>query len=91
MSVVSSLNRIPPVNCQISYAIEHPNGVDLSKLRPFFRNLISDPYLEGHYRFRRFSQFEVIDRQIHQLPHRQFLQSKNYNPLLGDVGCRTGI
>lgn len=85
MSTTSSSRRLPQLNCSISYAIERLNHVDLTKMIPFFSNLVPDPYLEGRYRFRRFSQFEVTDQTLRQLPHTPFLQSKNYNPLLGDV------
>ena len=84
-SAVSSSHLFPRLNCSISYALERLNQVDLDAILPFFEHLVPDPYLQGNYRFRRFSQFEVIDHTIQRLPHTPFLQSKNYNPLLGDV------
>ncbi len=85
MPVLSTVPQIPRLKCLISYAIEHPSGVNVARLRPFFEALPPDPYLDDPYRYRRFSQFEVKARTLRQLPHAPFLQSKNYNPLLGDI------
>jgi hypothetical protein len=72
-------------NCNTDYALEALNTVSLEKLDAFFADLPVDPYLEGGYRFRRLSRFRVQDNQITRLAHGRFLQSKAYNPLLGDV------
>lgn len=73
------------VNSFTSYALEALTTVDIDKLKPFFDDLPVDPYLKGSYRFRRLSHFRVeADRLVH-LPHRLFFQTKDYNPLLGNV------
>ena len=72
-------------SCLSSYAIETISDRNLKTIQPFFERLPPDPYLEGHYRFRRFSRFEGKGRQLVQLPHAFFYQSKTYNPLLGNV------
>lgn len=74
-----------PFNCTTDYALETLNSIDLEKLEMFFENLPVDPYLDGGYRFRRLSRFQILDNQLFQLPHRHLFQTKNYNPLLGDV------
>ncbi|AFY36874.1 Histidine decarboxylase [[Leptolyngbya] sp. PCC 7376] len=79
--------NIPSVNfnCRTDYALEHVNSIDLKKLEPFFEDMPADAYLEGGYRFRRFSHIEVVGDRIHRLPHGYLFQSQDYNPLLGDV------
>ncbi|MGA7936733.1 MAG: 2OG-Fe dioxygenase family protein [Kovacikia sp.] len=72
-------------NCTTSYALERLNSVNVEKLEPGFQNLPVDPYIKDNYRFRKFSRFEISNQQLVWLPHAQFLQSKAYNPLLGDV------
>ena len=71
--------------CTIDYVLERLNSVNNEQLIPFFQSLPIDPYLAGNYRFRRFSHFQVSNHQLMQLPHSVFLQSKAYNPLLGNV------
>lgn len=80
-----TLPKTQDPNCTIDYVLERLNVSEVAKFIPFFENLPSDPYLEGNYRFRRFSHFQISDRQLIQLPHTVFFQSKAYNPLLGDV------
>jgi hypothetical protein len=80
-------------SCLSSYAIETISDSasadfsvrNLKTIQPFFETLPPDPYLEGHYRFRRFSRFRVKNGQLIQLPHAFFYQSKTYNQLLGNV------
>jgi hypothetical protein len=80
-----TLSQSQHSTCTISYVLECLNSLDADKFTRFFDNLPPDPYLEGNYRFRRFSHFKVSDGRLIQLPHIAFLQSKAYNPLLGDV------
>ena len=74
-----------PFNCKTDYALETVNSVHLEKLEARFENLPVDPYLDGGYRFRRLSRFQILDNQLIRLPHRRLFQTKNYNPLLGGV------
>ncbi|GAB4329029.1 MAG: 2OG-Fe dioxygenase family protein [Leptolyngbyaceae cyanobacterium] len=80
-----TLPKIEDLRCVTTYALEHLGGIDVSRFLPFFDNLPVDVYLKGDYRFRRFSNFEIHDRQLTQLPHAKFFQSKAYNSVLGDV------
>ncbi|MEM9904393.1 MAG: 2OG-Fe dioxygenase family protein [Cyanobacteria bacterium P01_D01_bin.44] len=72
-------------NCLSSYAIETVSDLNLKTIQPFFEGLPPDPYLEGTYRFRRFSRFKIINDKLLPLPHAFFYQSKTYNQLLGNV------
>ncbi|MEM9265580.1 MAG: 2OG-Fe dioxygenase family protein [Cyanobacteria bacterium P01_F01_bin.13] len=72
-------------NCLSSYGIETISNQTLEFIQPFFETLPPDPYLEGNYRFRRFSHFRINNTRLTQLPHAFFYQSKTYNPLLGNV------
>ena len=56
----------------------------LQELAPFFNNIPSDPYY-GSYRFKAISRFTVIDGQVTLLPLQGYIQSKEYNPIAGDV------
>lgn len=80
-----NLSKPKEYNCLASYVLEMMTAVDVSKFKPFFDDLPADPYLEGNYRFRRLSHFQVAGDRLVTLPHRQLFQSKTYNPLLGDV------
>ncbi|MBT9314818.1 2OG-Fe dioxygenase family protein [Leptothoe spongobia] len=80
-----SLSTRKQFSCLSSYAIETISERNLKTIQPFFETLPTDPYLEGNYRFRRFSHFQITDRQLTQLPHAFFYQSKTYNRLLGNV------
>lgn len=80
-----SLSTKQQFSCLSSYAIETISDRNLKAIQPFFERLPPDPYLEGHYRFRRFSRFQEKNKQLIQLPHAFFYQSKTYNPLLGNV------
>jgi len=71
--------------CPISYALEALQSIGIDEMGEFFVDLPADPYLTGNYRFRRFSRFEVVDDRLVQMPHGYLFQSKDYNPLLGDV------
>jgi hypothetical protein len=80
-----TLPRFEEFRCVTTYALEYLGGIEVAKILPYFANLPVDAYLEGDYRFRRFSNFEISDRQVTQLPHARFFQSKAYNSVLGDV------
>jgi len=72
-------------NCITEYALETINSLQLNRIEKFFDHLPLDPYLEGNYRFRRLSNFVISSNNLVKLPHSVFFQSKDYNPLLGDV------
>jgi hypothetical protein len=83
----------PEANCLASYVLEMLTAINVNELKQSFRHLPEDPYLEGNYRFRRLSHFKVVGdprgigevARLIKLPHRRLFQSKQYNPLLGDV------
>src|ERR687886_698708 len=72
-------------NCITSYALEALTSINVDRIEPFFMDLPVDPYLEGNYRFRRLSHFKVAGDRLITLPHHRFFQTKDYNPLLGNV------
>lgn len=72
-------------NCITDYALETINSINIDRLIDFFGNLSSDSYLKEKYRFRRLSRFQIVDDRIVKLPHNYLFQSKEYNPILGDV------
>jgi hypothetical protein len=75
----------PEANCLVSYVLEMLTAIKVDGIKRSFTNLPEDPYLEGNYRFRRLSHFKVSGDRLIKLPHRRLFQSKQYNPLLGDV------
>lgn len=75
----------PEANCLASYVLEMLTAIKVNQLKHSFADLPGDPYLEGNYRFRRLSHFRVDGDRLIKLPHRRLFQSKEYNPLLGDV------
>jgi hypothetical protein len=82
--VMITLNK-QSFNCLTDYALEKINCFNPNKFKQFFNNLPVDPYLKGNYRFRRLSNFEVSASNLTVLTHSRLLQSKVYNPILGDV------
>ena len=80
-----SLPNKQNLNFITSYAVEKISSVSVNRVKPFFENLPVDPYLAGSYRFRRFSHVRVLGHRLVKLPHTFFYQSKDYNPLLGNV------
>jgi histidine decarboxylase len=75
----------PAANCLASYVLEMLTAIQVNALKSSFAHLPEDPYLEGNYRFRRLSHFWVEGDRLIKLSHRRLFQSKQYNPLLGDV------
>lgn len=72
-------------NCIADYFLEKINFIDLERIEKYFENLPPDLYLEGNYRFRRLSHIKLVNDQLIKLPHTSLYQSKEYNPLLGNV------
>jgi hypothetical protein len=75
----------PAANCLASYVLEMLTAINVDVIQQSFNYLPKDPYLEGDYRFRRLSHFQVVGDRLLRLSHRRLFQSKEYNPLLGDV------
>jgi histidine decarboxylase len=75
----------PEINCLASYVLEMLTAINIDALKQSFNHLPEDPYLEGNYRFRRLSHFKVVGDRLITQSHRRLFQSKQYNPLLGDV------
>ncbi len=46
-------------DCITDYALETINSINLDKIQSYFDNLPVDPYLEGNYRYRRLSHFQI--------------------------------
>jgi hypothetical protein len=67
------------------FTFKKVNSLDLDGLKPFFDDLPVDPYIKGNYRLRRLSRFSVADNELIKLPHGYLFQSKEYNPLVGDI------
>jgi hypothetical protein len=61
------------------------NSINTQSFQPFFQNLPIDPYIKGQYRSRRLSRVAISGDNLIKLPHGQLFQSKNYNPLFGDI------
>jgi hypothetical protein len=80
-----NLSKPKELSCLASYILEMLTEIELDRIKPFFDRLPADPYLAGHYRFRRLSHFKIDGDCLIQLPHRRLFQSKEINPLLGDV------
>ncbi|NEP03099.1 MAG: hypothetical protein F6K58_31535 [Symploca sp. SIO2E9] len=67
------------------FTFKKVNSVTLEGIKPFFDNLPVDPYIEGNYRSRKLSSFIVSGDKLVKLPHGYLYQSKQYNPLVGNV------
>ena len=67
------------------FTFKKVNSVKIESIKPFFRTLPVDPYIKGNYRLRRFSRFTVLGNELIKQPHGYFLQSKDYNPLMGNI------
>ncbi|MBD2612982.1 2OG-Fe dioxygenase family protein [Nostoc punctiforme FACHB-252] len=67
------------------FTLRKVNSINVEGFKPFFSNLPIDPYIKGNYRSRRLSRFIVAEDKLIKLPHGFLFQSKDYNPLLGDI------
>lgn len=67
------------------FTLRKVNSINLEGFKPFFSNMPIDPYIKGNFRSRRLSRFTVSGNELIKLPHGYFFQSKEYNPLLGDL------
>ncbi|MBO3461540.1 MAG: 2OG-Fe dioxygenase family protein [Aetokthonos hydrillicola CCALA 1050] len=69
----------------INYLLTRLDFINLDKIGTYFEHLPVDPYLKENYRFRRLSHFKISSNGLIKLPHSRLFQSKEYNPLLGNV------
>lgn len=60
-------------------------NLNFDGFKQFFNDLPVDPYVKGKYRFRRLSRFTAAGNELVKLPHGCLFQSKEYNPLVGDI------
>jgi hypothetical protein len=67
------------------FTLRKVNSIKLEGFKPFFKNMPVDPYIKGNYRSRRLSRFTVNGDELIKLPHGYLFQSKEYNPLAGDI------
>ncbi len=67
------------------FTLRKVNSINTEGFKTFFNNLPVDPYIKGNYRSRRLSRFTVFGDNLIKLPHGYLFQSKDYNPLLGDI------
>ncbi|BAY21523.1 hypothetical protein NIES2100_12780 [Calothrix sp. NIES-2100] len=67
------------------FTLRKVNSIKLEGFKQFFNDMPVDPYIKGNYRSRRLSRFTVNGNELIKLPHGYFYQSKDYNPLLGDI------
>jgi hypothetical protein len=67
------------------YKLEMFAGLETACFEPFFANLPVDPYIQGHFRRRRFSRFTGTPENLHRLEHKYFVQSAQVNKLAGGI------
>ncbi|WP_442498982.1 2OG-Fe dioxygenase family protein [Methylobacter sp. sgz302048] len=67
------------------FCMRTEHAIDPEVFKPFFNDLPVDPNIKGHYRYRRLSRFRVTEEGVTKLPHGYLFQSKEYNPLVGDI------
>lgn len=67
------------------FTLRKVNSINTEGFKSFFNDLPIDPYIKGNYRLRRLSRFTVSGDKVIKLPHGHLFQSKEYNPLVGDV------
>ena len=67
------------------FCMRTENAIDPVAFKPFFNDLPVDPNIKGHYRYRRLSRFRITEAGVMKLPHGYLFQSKEYNPVVGDI------
>lgn len=67
------------------FTLRKVNSINPAGFKPFFNDLPLDDYIKGKYRFRRLSRFMVSGDNLIKLPHGYLFQSKEYNPIVGDI------
>ncbi|MBO9482154.1 2OG-Fe dioxygenase family protein [Salinisphaera sp. G21_0] len=73
------------ISPDFTFSHQRLTDLDLNAFAPFFANLAADPYVSGHYRFRRYSRFTGPAECLERLPHDDFVQSRSVNYLSGDI------
>ena len=69
----------------LMFTLQKVNSVNADGFQQFFQYLPVDPYIKGKYRFRRLSRFIITGDELVKLPHGCLFQTKEYNPLLGNL------
>ncbi|MBK1988267.1 2OG-Fe dioxygenase family protein [Sphaerospermopsis aphanizomenoides BCCUSP55] len=67
------------------FTLRKVNSIHTEGFERFFQNLPIDPYIKGKYRSRRLSRVIISENKLIKLPHGHLFQSRDYNPLLGDI------
>lgn len=83
--MMQTISGLTELEYAFLFTLKKVNSIKLESIKPFFTKLPVDPYIKGHYRLRRFSRFTVSGNELIKLSHGYFLQSKEYNPLLGNI------
>ncbi|WP_341501384.1 2OG-Fe dioxygenase family protein [Gallaecimonas sp. GXIMD4217] len=68
-----------------SYQLGQLSNAAVASLAPSFARLPLDPYIDGDFRLRRYSNFKFIDGKLLRQPTKSFMQSSDINQYLGDV------
>ncbi|MGK7875250.1 MAG: 2OG-Fe dioxygenase family protein [Xenococcaceae cyanobacterium] len=69
----------------ISFGLERISSIKVEEFKHFFSALPVDPYIKDRYRLRRLSHFKIFGDELIKLPHGYLFQSKDYNPVVGDI------
>jgi hypothetical protein len=72
-------------NTDFDYKVQRLSSLPDAVFDPFFSRLPRDPYIEGHFRRRRFSRFKGHPERLTRLEHKFFVQSTAVNKLAGGV------
>lgn len=73
------------IGYDLLFTLQKANFINLEELQQFFQDLPVDPYIKGSYRRRRLSRFSITDGKVVKLPHGRLFQSKEYNPVVGNI------
>lgn len=82
MQIISSETKL---EYAFLFTLRKVNSIGTEGFLPFFQNLPIDPYIQGKYRSRKLSRVTVSENKLIKLPHGCLFQSREYNPLLGDI------
>jgi hypothetical protein len=75
----------PLQNVDFDYKLQRLSHLQVEAFEPYFNRLPRDPYIEGNFRFRRFSRFQGLPANLTRLEHKYFEQSTAVNKLAGGV------